>query len=155
MLGGVKKLGAFVVDTDGWGHAAMVKACRLILKTTQLDAKRCETDIPAGDRIWPPDVVAAADILRQVAGRTGRIDRHGYAQTGVIEVARDEIWSAFVAFAPWAYDATVWSADAADIVSLADEGQSIAVRLTPEQYRAVAVELGDNRLVPEREWRAR
>jgi hypothetical protein len=149
----VKKLGAFVVDTDGWGHADMVTACRLVLRATQLDAKRCETDIPADRRDWPPDVVAAADTLRHVAARTGRIDRYGYAETGIIEVALDEVWSAFVAFVPWAYDATVWNADAADIVSLADEGQSIVARVTPEQYGAIVAELGDRRLVPEHEWR--
>jgi hypothetical protein len=58
-----------------------------------------------------------------------------------------------VTFAPWAYDATVWSAASHHIVSLADEGQSAFVRLTPEQYEAIAAELGQTSLIRYREWR--
>lgn len=145
---------AFILDSDGWGHADVVEACRLILRTVEITANRCETDIPGSGEDWPPDVVSAAEVLRQIAARTGRVEgRYDYAATGLIEVARDEIWSAFVTFAPWAYDATVWNGAGDDIVSLADEGQSAFVRLTPEQYEAVAAELGQASLIPYREWR--
>jgi hypothetical protein len=149
----VKTLEAFVIDSDGWGHADMVEACRLLLRTVEVGAKWCQTDIPADCEDWPPDVVAAAEVLRQIASRNGRVEGlYDYAQTGVIEVARDEVWSAFVTFAPWAYDATVWNG-ARVIVSLADEGQSTFVRLTPEQYGAIAAELGQASLIRYREWR--
>lgn len=143
---------AFILDSDGWDHAEVVEACRLILRTVEVTAGRCETDIPGDCDDWPPDVVSAAQVLRQIASRTGRVEKR-YAQTGVIEVARDEVWSAFVTFAPWAYDATVWNRDGEDIVSLADESRSAFVRLTPEHYRAVAAELGQPSLIPYREWR--
>jgi hypothetical protein len=149
----VKTLEAFVIDSDGWGHADMVEACRLILRTVEVGAKWCQTDVPADCEDWPPDVVAA-EVLRQIASRTGRVEgRYDYARTGVIEVAWDEVWSAFVTFAPWAYDATVWNAVSDDIVSLADEGQSVFVRLTPEQYGVIAAELGQASLIRYREWR--
>lgn len=150
----VETIEAFILDSDGWGHADVVEACRLILRTVEVSAKRCETDIPADCENWPPDVVSAAEVLRRKASRTGRVEgRYDYAQTGVIEVARDEVWSAFVTFAPWAYDATVWNPAGDDIVSLADEGQSAFVRLTPEHYGAIAAELGQASLIPYREWR--
>jgi hypothetical protein len=150
----VETIEAFILDSDGWGHADVVEACRLILRAVEVSAKRCETDIPANGEDWPPDVLSAADILRQIASRTGRVEgRYDYAQTGVIEVARDEIWSAFVTFAPWAYDATVWNPAGNDIVSLGDEGQSVFVRLTPAQYETIAAELGQASLIPYREWR--
>jgi hypothetical protein len=149
----VKTLAPFVIDDEGWSHADMVLACRLILRTVEDDASRCETDIPATRPDWPPDVRAAAGVLLGVAAQRGRAESPSYARTGVIEVTHDEVWSAFVTFAPWAYDASVWNAAADHIVSLADEGCSIVVRLTPEQYSAIAAELGQARLVPEVEWR--
>jgi hypothetical protein len=150
----METLEAFILDSDGWGHADVVEACRLILRTVAVSASRCETDIPGGGEDWSPDVLSAAEVLRQIASRTGRVDgRYDYAQTGVIEVARDEVWSAFVTFAPWAYDATVWNPAGDDIVSLADEGQSAFVRLTPEHYGAIVAELGQASLIPYREWR--
>jgi hypothetical protein len=111
--GNVKILEAFVIDTDGWAHADMVQACRLILRTVELSAKRCETYIPTDSQELPPDVVAAAEVLRRVAVSRGRVEGpDGYAQTGILDAAQGEVWSAFVVFAPWAYDATVWNASA-------------------------------------------
>ncbi|TDO68485.1 hypothetical protein EV651_102407 [Kribbella sp. VKM Ac-2571] len=145
----VETMEAFILDSDGWSHADVVEACRLILRTVAVSASRCETDIPGGGEDWPPDVRSAAEVLRQIASRTGRVERrYDYVQTGIIEVARDEVWSAFVTFAPWAYDATVWDPAGDDIVSLADEGRSAFVRLTPEHYGAIAAELGQASLIP-------
>ncbi|MEV6891015.1 hypothetical protein [Kribbella sp. NPDC051137] len=56
-------------------------------------------------------------------------------------------------FAPWAYDATAWDIAGHDIVSLADEGRSVVVRLNRQQYGMIAAELADSRLVPRDEWR--
>jgi hypothetical protein len=146
-------LEAFILDSDGWSHADAVEACRLILKTVEPSAKQCATDIPADCAGWPPDVVSAAKLLRQVASRTGRVEGdYAYAETGVIEVAHDETWSAFVTFAPWSYDATVWNRAGDRIVSLADEGQSAFVRLTPEQHKAITTTLGQTSLIAYRDW---
>jgi hypothetical protein len=146
------KLEAFIVDGAGRDRADLVRSCRLVLQTVEADASQYETDIPADSDEWPAEVVAAAKVLREVAARTGRVEGDNlYAQTGIVEAASDAVWSAFVTFAPWAYDATVWNLAGDDIVSLADEGHSILVRLTPDQYAAIAAELT---LVPYREWKA-
>ncbi|MEV6413307.1 hypothetical protein [Kribbella sp. NPDC051718] len=139
----------YVVDGDGWDDAEIVEACRLVLGAVQATATEYETDIPIDDADWPVEVAVAAEVLRGVAKR---VEKGGYAQTG-IRRGGDEIWSAFVTFAPWAYDATVWG-DAGELVSLADEGQSIAVRLDGAQVEAVGRVIGAARLVPEKEWRA-
>jgi hypothetical protein len=132
----------YVVDAEG---SDVVAVCRLILRTVAADVHHYETDIPIADPDWPAEVTAAAEALRAV----GRTDRHGYTMSGTIRTT--DLWPAFVTFAPYAYDATVWNASHDDIVSLSDEAQSIVVRLSPEQHAL----LGSLRLVPEREWRRR
>lgn len=111
-----------------------------------------ETDVPAASEDWSPDVAAAADTLRKVAATTGRIERGGYAQTGRIRADSDVIWSAFVVFAPWAYDATVWDEVGNPLLSFADEAGSITATLDQTQYKSVLPVLGPARLVPEKEW---
>jgi hypothetical protein len=141
-----------MVDGD-WSHADAARACRLILRTVQGCAYKYETDIPGVGADYPPTVAAAAEVLRGIAARRGRVEPGGHAQTGILENAGDEVWSAFVDFAPWAYDATVWNSVGDDIVSLADEGTSVVLRLNRQQYDAIAAALGDANLVPENEWR--
>ena len=131
-----------IVDTDG---ADEIAVCRLILRTVAADVHQYETDVPVADPDWPAEVAAAADALRAV----GRTDRHGYTMSGTIRTT--DLWPAFVTFAPYAYDATVWNASHHDIVSLSDEARSIVVRLTPAQHALLA----SLRLIPEREWRRR
>jgi hypothetical protein len=132
----------FIVS-DGSSHADAARAARLILRAMQGSVNRYETDIPVASADWPSGVVSAAEVLRGVAARTGRVERGGYAQTGIIAYADDEIWSAFVEFAPWAYDATVCSSAGHDIVSLSDEAQSIVIRVNRSQYDAIAAALSD------------
>ncbi|WBQ06784.1 hypothetical protein [Kribbella sp. CA-293567] len=150
----MKTTEAFILDSDGWEHPEVVRACGLILRTVEFSADRWETDVPGGGDDWTPEVAAAAEVLRQVASRNGRVEgQYDYAETGVMKFVRDEVWSAFVTFAPWAYDATVWSDTEGDIVSLSDEGQSAFVRLTPAHYATITAELGEASLVPYRKWR--
>jgi hypothetical protein len=133
----------------------MVEVCRLVLGVVQATATEYETDIPVGDIEWPVEVAAAAEVLRGVARRAGRVEKGGYAQTGMVPASAggaDGTWAAFVTFAPFAYDAGVWG-DAGELLSLADEGQSIAVRLDGGQAEAVRRVIGAARLVPEKEWR--
>jgi hypothetical protein len=150
----VTKYEQLVVDDRGWSHTDMAAACRLILSTLRGNAAEYETDIPVTSADWPPDVSAAAEVLRDVASRNGRVEEGGYAQTGLVEIGSQETWSAFVAFAPWAYDATVWDGNGRSIVSLADEGQSITAQLELglSQYGSIAGALGRERLVPAKEW---
>jgi hypothetical protein len=105
---GVNSPETYVVDSNAWTQTDVATACRLILLTLQGSVGQYETDIPITRADWPPDVAAAAEVLRDVAARNGRIERGGYAQTGVVDGTRDEVWSAFVTFAPWSYDATAW-----------------------------------------------
>jgi crotonobetainyl-CoA:carnitine CoA-transferase CaiB-like acyl-CoA transferase len=135
-------LETFIVS-DGSSHADSAQTVRLILRTVKGSVDRYETDMPVASADWPSGVVSAAEVLRGVAARTGRVERGGYAQTGIVAYADDQVWSAFVEFAPWAYDATVWNSAGHDIVSLADEAQSIVVRINRRQYDAIAAALGD------------
>ena len=64
-------------------------------------------------------------------------------------------WDAFVTFAPWAFDATVWSAEHEDVASLSDGSDSIVLRLIDAHRAALVAALGAERLVPLEEWRAR
>src|SRR4051794_37099518 len=120
----------FIVS-DGSSHADAARAARLILRAVQGSVNRYETDIPVASADWPSGVVSAAEVLRGVAARTGRVERGGYAQTGIIAYADDEIWSAFVEFVPWAYDATVWSSAGHDIVSLSPTRPSRSSSASP------------------------
>jgi hypothetical protein len=129
------------VETDAWDDAERFAACRLVLQTVAADVHHYETDIPVADPDWPPQVAAAAGILRAV----GHTERGGYSTTGIIRTA--DLWSSFVTLAPRAYDATVWNRSYDDIVSLADESRSIVVRLRPVQHAALSAALGDARLV--------
>ncbi|WP_432884803.1 hypothetical protein ACQPYH_00125 [Kribbella sp. CA-245084] len=128
--------------SGGSSHADAARTCRLLLRTVQGSVARYETDIPVASADWPPEVASAARVLRGVAARTGRVEPGGYSQTGVITYADDQVWSAFVDFAPRAYDATVWNAAGDDIVSLSDEAQSIVIRINHQQYDAIAAALG-------------
>jgi hypothetical protein len=78
-----------------------------------------------------------------------------YAQTGVLRNAGADAWDAFVTFAPYACDATVWDIDGRRIAELSDEGTAIVVLLTSPQREAVAAIVGPRRLVPLKEWNAR
>ncbi|NEA31483.1 hypothetical protein [Streptomyces sp. SID13031] len=141
------------MDRDGWSHTEMVEACRLVLNAVQGTVTEYETDVPLTAPDWPAEVVAAADVLRGVASRTGRVEKSGYAETGLVRMASDELWSAFVTFAPWAYSATA-SDDSGRVVSLADESQSIVVYLDGPQLEVLRQVIEPTRLVPEKEWRA-
>jgi len=78
-----------------------------------------------------------------------------YAATGVLRNADTDLWAAFVTFAPYAYDATVWDLDGRRIAELSDEGTAIVVLLTSPQREAVRRIVGPRRLVPLEEWNAR
>lgn len=149
----------YVVDNDGWSRDEVVSVCRSVLTALRRRAAEFECDIPGdpdnssdtGD--WPDDVRAAARVLRSLP--KARIQRGGYGQTGVVKDASDEVWGAFVTFAPWAFDATVWAADARTLVHLADEGTALVVELEPIEREVIAGIVGSDRLVPLREWRRR
>lgn len=145
----------FVLDDDDLDSEELIRNCRLILEVLAGDAGSFETDIPNGHSDDKPSaVVEAAERLFRATGRSGAMDPD-YAQTGVLRNVEVGAWAAFVRFAPYAYDATVWDLEGRCIASLSDEGTAIVVLLTSPQREAVAAIVGQKRLVPLKEWNAR
>ncbi|WP_344234983.1 hypothetical protein [Kribbella hippodromi] len=125
----------------------------MILEVVRELAAEYETDVPVTDESWPADVLAAADVLRHLAGVSGRVEDSGYARTGVMRSDHDG-WAAFAAFAPWAYDATVWDRASRVVVELSDEGGSVVVNAEAELYDSLVRALGDARVLANlRRWR--
>jgi len=63
-----------------------------------------------------------------------------------------EDWDAFVRFASFAYDATVWSKEHGELASLADEGTSLVFRLLPEQASRLEQFADPARVIPLERW---
>jgi hypothetical protein len=119
----------YALNTDGLPEAEQHRLCGLLLEIVASDAGRVETDIPLRPE-WPADVREAAERLLALPSSNLR---KSYGQTGVIDLAEDPVWEDFVIVAPWAFDATVWSSTRGELVSLADESQSLVATLTDEQ----------------------
>jgi hypothetical protein len=142
----------YILDTVGLTEVERSVACRTALNLVAEEAATFETDIPwSAASAWPTDVREAAEQLQHVSRKPPKDPRH--AQTGVLGTEDDVTWRAFVTFAPWAYDATVWSADHADIASLSDEAEGIVLRLTDAQRTALENAACQGRLVPASEWK--
>ena len=151
-----KSRDAFLVDTEVMGHEQRESACRVALRAVGADAVCFESDIPGGSRRaeWTSEHHAAVNELlwagRTIVGRH-RLERSGYAQTGILPVGDTALWEAFVTVAPHAFDASVWATrdtDQEPIVQISDESQSIFVRLTPAQHAEVIAVIGSEGLVP-------
>lgn len=133
---------------DGVGP---VEACRLVLAVTAGDRTGFEVDVPWTEAAhWPAEVEDAARTLATLGRVSPRSEM--YAQTGLVHMPTDAMWAAFDAFAPYAYDASVWG-DGVELVSLADCGESVVTFLTEVQADAVRAALGAGRLMPLEEWR--
>jgi len=104
----------------------------------------------AGTRAgWPADVVRAAAYLRDASRKRPRDPAYG--QTGVLTNDDPARWTAFVTFAPWALDASVWTMKHEHLVSLTDEAESMALELTSDQHDAIAAVVGRSRLLTKAE----
>jgi hypothetical protein len=144
----------YVLDADGMTEAERLAACRASLNLLAEEAATFEVDIPwsrASD--WPADVREAAEHLQHVSRRPRKDPDYG--QTGVLGTEDEVTWLAFVTFAPWAFDATVWSTDHIDLACLADESESIVLRLTDSQRTALENATGKGRLAPVSERKVR
>ena len=144
----------YILDAEGLTELERLAACRAALNLVAGEAATFEADIPwsrASD--WPAEVREAAEHLQHVS-RTPRKDPD-YGQTGVLGTEDEVTWLAFVTFAPWTFDATVWSADHSDVASLADESKSIVLRLTDSQRTALENATGKGRLAPVSERKVR
>lgn len=145
MSGGLSR---YVVDpTSDDDGGAVLRAC---LRLVAAQVSRFECDIPFED-VDAADVGQAAATLLRVAQRSGSTP----PATGVLSVGDPEVWEAFVAFAPYALDGSVWSSEVAGpIVSFADRGTSIVVLLDHEEARTLADEIAPSRLIPMHEHRS-
>lgn len=142
-----------MVDTWGLPRETEIDVCRLALRLLTDTAHVFETDIPLSQEAdWLPAVRAAAHRLStQSKGR--RAENDGYRQTGVISAKDTDDWGAFVTFAPYAYDASVWGVDGTLLASLSDEGTSLGVHLAPHELVDLADSVGHERVIPMGQWR--
>lgn len=144
-----------VVGTAALPEHQRIDACRLVLRVATADISSFETDIPwtaAAD--WPDIVRQAAEFLSSLR-EPSRGEDVLYRRTGEVPTDDEQAWEAFLTFAPYAYDASAWSAESEPIAALADAGESVVAALTPEQVSAVAHDIGWDALVPLKEWRTR
>jgi hypothetical protein len=145
MSGGLSQYVVEPASEDG--AAAALRAC---LRFVGPQVSRFECDIPFEDA-ETADVAQAAATLLRVAERSGATP----PATGVLTVGDPEVWAAFVTFAPYALDGSVWPSEGAGpIVSFADQGSSIVVLLDHEQARTLADQIAPSRLIPLAEHRA-
>ncbi|TCO47925.1 hypothetical protein EV646_105485 [Kribbella antiqua] len=144
----------YVVDTGDRGDSERIYACRLVLSVTAEDVASFETDIPlASAWNWPGDVREAAAFLSSLKDPSRGEDAL-YRRTGRVPKT-DRAWEAFVIVAPYAYDASAWSDDTQQIAALSDTAESIVAALTPDQTSVVGRAIGQDALVPLKQWRKR
>jgi hypothetical protein len=126
---------------------ARVHACREIMTILRPVIVKGECDIPWANRDrFPADVAAAATRLR---GRFVSPGGHGdYMQSGIISPIDDDTWLNLVAFVPYALDATFWDSQNNNILSLADESDSIISRLTKDEQEQLRHRIPGTQLHP-------
>ncbi len=139
----------YVVETDGLSTSERADVCRELLALAAPEVATFETDIPwSMAEEWPSEVREAAEHLSSLREPRRGEDRL-YRRTGVRNNDQVGAWDAFVAFAPYAFDASAWGQGAHRLVALADCAQSIVVRLSGDQIALVSTAL-EARLVPVR-----
>jgi hypothetical protein len=142
----------FVVDTDRRSPSDRADVVRFVIDLLTPDAVKYECDVPLSQQAtWPAAVREAASVLSSLRPPKKR-DGTAYRQTGVQERGDDAVWDAFIIFAAYAYDASVWNASGRDLVHLADEGTSFVARLTDEEADLIRTK-HDVSVVPLKEWR--
>lgn len=142
----------YVIDEDGWDASTTFAAVKQALDVVKPSVTRAETDIPWARRDeWPSEVTTAALLLRDRYARDAR--NEDYQQTGVHHVD-DEAREAFTAFAPYAYDCTLWGPEG-EMAFVNDEGTSLVLFLTQEEGDRLRSLLGPERVFSAAEWRER
>jgi hypothetical protein len=141
----------YVVDWRPWGHDLGADALRICLRLLEDAVSEFECDIPDADSS-STEVAQAAATLRGVA----RWPNRHPAATGVLKAGDALVWDAFVTFAPHALDGSVWTrGDGRPVVSFADQGTSVVVRLDSAEAERLAERVAPALLVPVEEWRRR
>lgn len=125
----------------------------LSLVSGAMEALECDIPWSQADS-WPAEVRRAAEVLSALR-RPSRLDGDPelYRRTGVVTKPGADVWEAFVCFAPYAFDASVWDGRGRVIVSLSDAGSSASASLTSEQASELAEALGVEMLISNERWR--
>ena len=138
---------AELTPADVPSRGAEVDLCHLALRLLADTADTFTTDIPLSkEGEWPRPVVAAARrISTKSRGRPG--EDAGYRETGEVSAKDSDAWDAFVAFAPYAYDASVWGIDGTLLADVSNE-RSLSAHLEPHERSDLARTVGQERVVP-------
>lgn len=141
-----RKRDQHVVDTSGLDREQQIAACRAALELVGPEVDRFQCDVPWDrEADWPADVREAAAALVPVDS--------GHRTSGWIRGFSEDVWRAFVTFAPYAYGADAWTKDMKFLAEVNDEGTSLTVRVLPERLRDFEQEVHGARVVPLNDWR--
>ena len=128
----------YVVDTTRSSLENRDETIRLLIGLLDEEAAKYECDLPFSRQAdWPLEVREAASLLASLRAPKSQENAH-YRQTGVHERSDAEVWGAFVTFAPYAFDASVWDPAGHQVLSLADEGTSVVARLTDAEAEVLS-----------------
>ena len=146
----------YVVNTGEIPPETRATVVRTVIGVLSDAADKFECDIPLSLKdAWPHETREAAEYLAALR-QPRRSENADYRRTGVRSRVDDPAaWAAFVTFAAHAYDAAVWDERRDQLLSLADEGNSLVARLTDEEAAIVADRFPDVQLVPLSRWRKR
>jgi hypothetical protein len=143
-------LAAYVLDCAPDDRDGALRSC---LRCVEAAVAEFECDLPVSQSD-PPEVQQSAAVLLRVARRANS----PMPATGVLSAGDPAVWEAFVVFAPYALDGSVWTVggDGRPAVSFSDVGTAVSVRLDADQHRRLLDVLPTNAvLVPGAEWRKR
>ena len=139
---------AYVVDWRPCGSTDGTVALRQCLRLVEGNVWQFECDLP-GAESDPLEVQLAAWTLTTVARWPDRMP----PATGTLKPGDPTVWEAFVTFAPFALDGSVWThGDGHPVVSFSDQGTSIVVRLDSDQAQRLSDLVAPAQLVPAKEW---
>ncbi len=142
---------AYVVDWRQGANNQGADALRICLRLFEDAVSAFECDIPDVQPATTELVQAAATLLG-----VARWPNRQPAATGVLKAGDSLVWDAFVTIAPHAFDGSVWKhGDGRPIVSFADQGTSVVVRLDSEQAERLTARVAPALLVPVKEWHRR
>jgi hypothetical protein len=141
-----RKANQHVVDTSLLDRELQIAACRDALELVAPEVDRFQCDVPwVREQDWPVDVREAAAVLVPV--------HSGYQTSGWVRDFSENVWRAFVTFAPYAYASDAWTKDMKFLAEVNDEGSSLTVRVLPEQMRDFKRLVHGATVVPLNEWR--
>jgi hypothetical protein len=147
----VERRTEYVLDSTGWDDATLHAAAAQALSLLRPVATKAQTDIPwTRPEHWPPDVLEAAERLRD--RHVSQDARHkNYMCTDEVDLVDEQDRDDFLTFAPHALDATIWGPEG-ELAEVSDRGWSLVVSLTASEAEALGRTLEPGRLMTLEEW---